>query len=142
VREDLQKQLQDTRVKNEQLFAQSETKRKAADEMQARLSKEIKAQEQTLGGLTAKVQDLQTRQESLQKERVSPQSTNVALRDTILRALRAEQADLQHRLKKMGEYIKDIEQAESMGMAPKPSVMPAPLVESRQENSVPPEKQQ
>lgn len=121
VRQDLQKELQDTRTKYDQSLSQAEAKRKASEELQARFAKDLKNQEQGLTTLTAKVQDLQGRQEDSSKERISAQGTHLALRDAILRALKVEQLDLQQRLKRLGDYIKEIEQADTMGIVRTPA---------------------
>lgn len=131
MRKDLTSEIQETRARQDQMMAQQDMKRKAGEETQARLAKDLKAQEQTLSGISAKLQDLQTRQEALQRERLSGQGTSVALRETILRALRAEQADLQQRQKKLADYIRDVEQTDTVGMTTKPTLVPTPFGEAR-----------
>lgn len=147
VRQDLQRDLHETRVKSEQALAQSDVKRKASEELQARLAKDLKTQEQELTALSAtvqelktreqdlttKVQELQTRHETLQKERAATQETNRTLRDSIVRALKADQLDLQQRLQRLGEQIKDFEQSDTTGTTPKPVLAPPGPAEPRQD---------
>lgn len=103
VRQDLEKQLQETRTTYDRAMAKTEASRKASEESQSRLATDLKNQEQHLATLTKRMQELQVRQEYTTKDRVSTQETHRALRDVTLNALRTEPTDLQQRLKRLGD---------------------------------------
>ncbi len=113
VRQDLQKELQETRATYDRAMAKAEASRKAFDDSHARFATDLKNQEQHLAALSKRIQDLHVRQEYAIKERASTQDTNRALRDAILHALRTEQADLQQRLKRLGDSIGEMEQRQA-----------------------------
>lgn len=114
VREDLLKELQETRTTYDRAIARADVSRKASEESQARLATDLKNQEQNLAAITKRIQDLQVRQEYAIKERVSTQETNRVLRDAILHALKTEQADLQQRIKRVSDSIVEMEQQQAL----------------------------
>jgi len=118
VKTDLQKDMQEFRGKYDRSLAEIEAKRKAGEETQMRLSKEVDAQGKAIAGLTGTTKELQV-------QRAAAGDTTL-LKDTILRSLKAEQADLEQRLKKMTEYIKELEQSGSAASAIKPVQGEAP----------------
>lgn len=120
VKTDVQKDMQEFRTKYDRSLAELDSKRKAGEEVQVRLSKDVEAQGKAIAGLTSATKELQS-------QRAATGDTTL-LKDTILRSLKAEQADLEQRLKKMTEYIKDLEQsgqAASASKAPKDEASPA-----------------
>ncbi|SPP62954.1 hypothetical protein [Nitrospira lenta] len=123
VRQNVQKEMQEMR-------AQSEAKQKAAEELQVHIVKAFEAQAHTLASLSDKVRELQVLQDALQKERVASQGANATLRDAIVRSLKAEQSDLQQRLRATTDYLKEIEQAGSVG-----SAVPPPPVSTQSEKN-------
>lgn len=126
VRTDLQKDMQEFRGKYDRSLAEIDAKRKAGEEMQVRLSKEVEAQGKAIAGLASTTKELQI-------QRAATGDTTL-LKDTILRSLKAEQADLEQRLKKMTEYIKDLEQS---GPASKPAQSEASTAGRRGEKPSP-----
>lgn len=114
MRQDIQKEVQDVR-------AQGEAKQKTIEESQVRLSKGLEGQADAVAKLSARVQEMQGLQESLRKERTTAQGATAALRDAILRSLKAEQSDLQQRAKAVADYIKEIERAGLSEAVPVPS---------------------
>lgn len=121
--------MQEFRGKYDRSLAEMEAKRKTGEETQARLSKEVEAQGKTIAGLTSATKELQG-------QRAATGDTTL-LKDTILRSLKAEQADLEQRLKKMTEYIKDLEQSGSAASASKSSQGEASAAGRRTEKPVP-----
>lgn len=113
VRQDIQKELQETRTTYDRAFAKADATRKASEEWQTRFATDLKNHEQHLATLLKRMQDLQMHQQYAIKERASTQETNRALREAILHALKTEQADLQQRLKRLGESIDEMEQAQA-----------------------------
>ncbi len=114
VREDVQKELQESRSAYDRAMAKAEASRKVSEESQVRLAADLKNQEQQLSALTQRMQDLQVRQEYAVKERASTQETNRALREAILHALKTEQADLQQRITRVNNSIAKMEQSQAM----------------------------
>lgn len=110
VRQDLQNALEETRTTYDRALAKVDTSRKASEESQGRFATDLKNQEQHLATLSKQMQDLHLRQEYAVRERTSTQDTNRALRAVILHALKAEQSDLQQRLKRLGDSIVEMEQ--------------------------------
>lgn len=110
VRQDLQKELDETRTTYDRALAKADASRKASEEWQSRMTTDLKNQEQHLTALSKQLQDLHVRQEYAVRERTSTQDTNRALRAVILHALKSEQSDLQQRLKRLGDSIVEMEQ--------------------------------
>ncbi|BCA57110.1 hypothetical protein W02_42500 [Nitrospira sp. KM1] len=115
VRQDVQKEMQEMRSKYDRSLSDNEAKRKTMEELQLRLSKDIDAQGKTLASLATTTRDLQSRHEMLLKERASGQNSHALVRDAMLRALKTEQTDLEQRLKKTAEYIRELEQTDASG---------------------------
>ncbi len=126
---DTQKELQGFRTKYDRSLAELESKRKAGQEAQDRLSKDVEAQGKAIAGLTSATKELQS-------QRVATGDTTL-LKDTILRSLKAEQADLEQRLKKMTEYIKELEQSGQAASASKATKNESSPVERRVEKPAP-----